>query len=114
MRLPPGWKEATDEWRRQFERELRSTPEGEMYKESVCTYEFPVGADGTFRVDDVRPGQYSLQVRAEESLSDGMRVVGTGSLNVQVLEGPDKGNGEPLDVGKVYLASAKPGSRSAR
>jgi hypothetical protein len=103
MQVPAGWKEASHEWRRQYERAWRDSPEGERWKREVRNCEFSVQPDGTFRVDDVPAGRYRLHVRAETPKADGKgtRLAAVAEVDVRVPDMPDGRSDEPLDVGEL-------------
>jgi hypothetical protein len=67
----------------------------------VRNYEFPVQLDGTFRVNDVLPGSYRLNVRADERVPDGkgMRNAAVAEVRVDVPELIAGDSDEPIEVG---------------
>jgi len=86
-------------------RAWRDSPESEPFKEEVRNYEFPVQPDGTFRVDDVRPGRYRMQVRADARVAKGESPRLAAKVEIQ-LEVPEvSGSNEPLDVGTLSPAA---------
>jgi RNA polymerase sigma factor (sigma-70 family) len=101
MREPPGWRAMSAEEKRQYELEWRESPDGDAFKYEVRTYEFPVQRDGTFRVPDVLPGSYRLQVRADAPPAAGQPRLTVVSREIKVLV-PDPSDGEAIDVGTVY------------
>lgn len=103
MQVPPGWKDASHEWRRQYEREWRNSAEGEGWKREVRNCEFAVQPDGTFRVDDVPAGRYRLHVRAETPKpgGKGTRLAAAAEVEVKVPDMPEGRSDEPLDVGEL-------------
>jgi RNA polymerase sigma factor (sigma-70 family) len=107
MRDPPGWRTMSAEQKRQYELEWRDSADGELFKEEVRNYEFPVRRDGTFSVPDVLPGSYRMQVRA-----DAPRVAGqsprlaAAARDVKIIV-PEFIAGEVeelIDVGTLYPA----------
>ncbi|HXI52703.1 MAG TPA: sigma-70 family RNA polymerase sigma factor [Candidatus Saccharimonadales bacterium] len=101
MKHPRGWKNLSREEQRSLERAWRDSPEGEAFKDSVRTYEFPLQPNGVFRVDDVRPGSYRMQVRADEPAPGGKGTRHAASIEVQV-DVPEMAAGqsdEPIDLG---------------
>jgi RNA polymerase sigma factor (sigma-70 family) len=103
IRHPRDWKDMPREEQRKYERAWRDSPEGELFKDSVRNYEFPVQADGTFRVDDVLPGSYRLNVRADEPVpgGKGMRHAAVAEIRVDVPEMFAGESDEPIDVGTL-------------
>ena len=103
IRHPRDWRTWQREEQRKFERAWRDSPESEPFKESVRTYEFPVQRDGTFRVDDVLPGTYRMQVRADEPEPGGRRKRQAAAVEVRldVPELLDGESDEPIDLGTL-------------
>ena len=107
MREPRGWRAMSAEERRKYELEWRASPEGELFKEEVRNYEFPVQPDGTFRVPDVLPGSYRMQVRADAPTEPGKpsrkaAVVETKVIVPEILPGEAD---EPIDIGTLSPSS---------
>ncbi|HUR45541.1 MAG TPA: sigma-70 family RNA polymerase sigma factor, partial [Candidatus Saccharimonadales bacterium] len=65
MRNARNWRSMSDEEKRLFTREWRNSPQSDTFKQEVRNYEFPVQRDGTFRVPDVLPARYRMQIRAD-------------------------------------------------
>ena len=99
MRTPRNWRSLSTEERRLFAREWRDSPEGELFKQEVRNYEFPVRSDGTFRVDDVLPGSYRMQVRADARVAKGEapRLAAKAEIQIEVTEASE--SDESIDVG---------------
>ncbi|MCI0541453.1 MAG: hypothetical protein L0Z50_40150 [Verrucomicrobiales bacterium] len=110
IRHPRNWKEMSREAQRQYERAWRDTPEGEVWKESVRNYEFPVQSNGTFRVDDVLPGSYRMQLRADEPIpgGKGMRRAAEVEILVDVPELFAGESDEPIDIGVLIPRPSAP------
>jgi RNA polymerase sigma factor (sigma-70 family) len=104
MRNPPNWRDMTSEERRRYIRQWRDTPQAERFKDEVRNYEFPVKADGTFWVDDVLPGRYRMQVRADANLPNGQppRLAAKAEIHVDVPETSGNNSEPPLDLGTLY------------
>jgi hypothetical protein len=101
MRLPRNWGRLSAEEKRLYVREWRDSPESEPFKEEVRNYEFPVQPDGSFRVEDVLPGSYRMQVRADAKTAKGERPRLAAQEEIQI-EAPEVSNSdEPLDVGTL-------------
>jgi RNA polymerase sigma factor (sigma-70 family) len=104
MPRPADWDTMDDEHRRQYEHQWRSTPDGRAWKRSVCNYEIPINADGTFRIEDVRPGRYHMHIRYEirDKTRDQVRALATADRNLHVPEPQTPGDKTPIDVGDIY------------
>jgi RNA polymerase sigma factor (sigma-70 family) len=104
MRDPPGWRTMSAEQKRQYELEWRDSADGELFKDEVRNYEFPVQRDGTFRVPDVLPGSYRMQVRADVPRVAGQSArLAAAAREIKVVV-PDMAVGdvdEPIDVGTL-------------
>jgi len=103
MRAPPNWREMSAEEKRKYVRSWRGSPQGERFKNEVGNFEFPVKPDGTFWVDDVRPGRYRMQVRTDAKVPKGQspRLAAMAEIHIDVPEAA--GNSDaPVDVGTLY------------
>jgi RNA polymerase sigma factor (sigma-70 family) len=104
MRDPPGWRTMSAEQKRHYELEWRDSPDGELFKDEVRNYEFPVQRDGTFRVPDVLPGSYRMQVRADVPRVAGQSArLAAATRDIKVIV-PDLAVGEvdeSIDVGTL-------------
>ena len=107
---PERLEGASHEWRRQYEREWRDSPEGERWKREVRNCEFSVQPDGTFRVHDVPAGRYRLHVRAETPKpgGKGTRLAAVAEVDVKVPDMPEGRSDEPLDVGELHSKGVSP------
>jgi hypothetical protein len=68
---------------------------------------FSVGSDGSFHIDDVQPGNHTLQVTVSERQTDpnGIRTYPIGSVRHQFTVpeiGPDQED-KPLDLGVIVI-----------
>jgi hypothetical protein len=97
MRQPRNWRAMSPEERRRYTRSWRDSPESEAFKQEVGTYEFPVQPDGTFRVEDVLPGSYRMQVRAQAIGSNPGGPAAKAEIRIEVPDGSP--TDPPLDVG---------------
>ena len=104
MRAPPDWRNMSAGEKRKYVREWRESTEGELFKQEVRNYEFPVQPDGTFRVDDVLPGRYRMQVRADANMPRGQspRLAASTEIQVNVPEIFPGESDEPIDLGTLY------------
>jgi RNA polymerase sigma factor (sigma-70 family) len=102
MRTPRDWRQMSAEDKRLYIRAWRDSTEGELFKQEVRNYEFPVQPDGTFRVEDVRPGSYRMQVRATAKVPPGRPprlAAKVEEIQVDVPEASELDG--PLDVGTL-------------
>jgi len=98
-----NWRTMSNEEKRLFIREWRNSPQSETFKQEVRNYEFPVQRDGTFRVPDVRPARYRMQVRADAPREPGKPSRHAAVVEITVIV-PEQFPGEPdeaLDVGTL-------------
>ena len=100
---PRDWKSMAREDQRNYERAWRDSAESDWFKESVRNYECPVQADGTFLVDDVLPGSYRMQVRADEPVPSGkgMRHAAVVEIQVNIPETARGQSNESIDLGTL-------------
>jgi hypothetical protein len=102
MRTPRNWRSLPPEERRRTVREWRDSADSEPFKKSVRNYEFPVRADGSFKVDDVLPGSYRLQIRADTPVTPGEKTRPSGlaaKVEMQVDVPETSQADETLDLG---------------
>ncbi|HEY0550600.1 MAG TPA: hypothetical protein VGF13_13430, partial [Verrucomicrobiae bacterium] len=101
MRNPRNWRTMSDEEKRLFIRDWRNSPKSETFKQEVRNYEFPVQRDGTFRVPDVLPARYRMQVRTDAPREPGKppRRAAVAEITIIVPELSAGEADEPFDVG---------------
>jgi len=101
MRPPDNWNTMTMEEKRVYERIWRNSPEGEQFKKEVRNYEFRVQPDGSFRVEDVLPGSYQMQVRADAQKRKGesARLAASAETQVEVPKTTSRKFDEAIDAG---------------
>jgi hypothetical protein len=93
---PDGWDTWSDQRRAEFERRQRwdHTPEGRDFRRSMYGECYPTTADGRFRVDALRPGNYRLTAYcfARDPRTHRERVVAVGSAKFTIPDSapPDK------------------------
>jgi RNA polymerase sigma factor (sigma-70 family) len=64
MSPPPGWERLSREEQRRLQREWEeTTPQGRAAMEQQWGEDFDINPDGTFRIDDLAPGKYNVQLR---------------------------------------------------
>jgi len=104
---PPNVSAMTDEQKRAYEHQWRATPQAKVWARSVGNYEFPVAADGKFRVNDVPPGTYRLHVQLETFDSIKRQWTVTARVETDVVV-PAAGAGTrptpAVDVGVIRLS----------
>ena len=104
---PEGLDRMTPQQRDAALRALAQSPEYREYRRRAVRHEYEVAADGTFRVEDVRPGKYHLYVRTMQS--DPQNAVIEEIANAVIpLEVPPLPAGvtwldRPLDVGTLTM-----------
>jgi hypothetical protein len=105
IRWPPNVSAMTDEQKRQYEHDWRASPPAKVWARSVGNYEFPIAADGKFRVEDVPPGTYRLQVRSEKPDPINNAVWRATALAETDVVVPTTGaDPRPVDVGSLQLS----------
>jgi hypothetical protein len=99
---PANASALTDEQKRLYDHQWRATPQAKAWAQSVGNYEFPVSADGQFRVEDVPPGTYTLHVQSErfDLLKRPWTATAVAETDVTV---PAATGPAPLDVGTLRL-----------
>jgi hypothetical protein len=96
MRNARNWRSMSDEEKRLFIRDWRSSPQSDTFKQEVRNYEFPVQRDGTFRVPDVLPARYRMQIRADAPREPGKPGRHAAVVETTVIV-PELPAGEPAD-----------------
>ena len=112
---PADYAQMTQREQQEWLKQWHQTPEAEEYLKAVWHnpnqrhYTFCIAVDGTFRVEDVIPGQYNLNVWLEERLSGGRpEEFGGYSGTIEVPPMDEAYSDEPLDVGDLVLTLRKP------
>jgi RNA polymerase sigma factor (sigma-70 family) len=100
MRNAQNWRSMSDEEKRLFIRDWRNSPQSEDFKQEVRNYEFPVQRDGAFRVPDVLPARYRMQIRADAPREPGKPARHAAVVEVTVIV-PSGETDEPFDVGTL-------------
>jgi hypothetical protein len=95
----------SDEQKRLYEHQWRTTPQATVWAKSVGNYEFAVAPDGRFRVEDVPPGTYGLHVQAErfDLLKRQWIVTAAAERDVSVPAVGALPQAPPLDLGTLQL-----------
>lgn len=104
--FPEGYDQLTFSQKRAFLKKWWSSPEAKEAQRTGKQNSFNVLADGTFRVEDIRPGWYTIFLRITEAptTAGGNRVeLASASHKFEVSEIPTERSSEPLDVGTIEL-----------
>jgi hypothetical protein len=106
MKLPPGWERMSRDKQMRLSREWEeNTPEGRLSVERQWAEPFDINPDGTFRIDDLTPGTYSIQLRmlvTENHFGIDRVMAGTEFVVPPLPEGKDRID-EPLDLGTIAV-----------
>lgn len=112
---PADYDQMTQRQQQDWYRQWRKTPEAQAYYDAIWQnpnqrhYTFRIAVDGTFRIEDVIPGKYDLNVWLEERLSGGRpEEFGGYSGTVEVPPMDEAYSDEPLDVGDLVLKLRRP------
>jgi peroxiredoxin len=105
--VPDDFDLWTEEKQREWYKRLSETPEAKAFEKNRRHYSFAVAENGSFRVDDVRPGLYDLHVSGAEPSSETGQPVASAKGEVTVPEIPGGQSDEPLDAGTVELKPIK-------
>ncbi|MDY0356554.1 MAG: Clp protease N-terminal domain-containing protein [Sedimentisphaerales bacterium] len=113
---PADYDQMTQRRQQEWLKQWHQTPEAEEYLKAVWHnpnqrhYTFCVADDGTFRIEDVIPGKYSLTVWLEERFSGGGRLEEFGGYSgtVEVPPMDEAYSDDPLDVGDLVLRLRRP------
>ena len=111
---PEDWETMDADVRREWAQQWRATDEGKAYEqmqqEAYATrrsFSFGLNADGTFRIEDIPAGEYTLSIQLHEPPTSGScgfgDALGRAHTEVVVPEMPDGRSDEPLDVGELEL-----------
>lgn len=106
MKLPDGWERMSHDeqirWTHEWE---TNTPEGRLCLERQWGEGFDINPDGTFRIEDVKPGKYNAQLRILVTENHfGLDLVQS-SIDFEVPplpEGKERID-EPLDLGTIQI-----------
>jgi len=101
--LPADYNEPVD-WNLSDNRVFLKQPQPLVFEEGYFVYPFRIDANGTFIVEDVPSGQYTLQI----NLSVHGSIIGTTDYDFDVSEMPGGRSDEPLDIGTLELKIKKP------
>ena len=110
--LPEDFAEWDADGKRKWWRAFYQTEEGRRYYEGYNTYAVKVQSDGSFRLDDVPGGRYTLELSCQKYASEPL----SGQENVPVkvavlkeyLEVPAGPDDKPFDLGTLTLTPPEP------
>jgi hypothetical protein len=96
-------------------RAWESLPETIAARKNQRSYTLVMREDGTFQVDDVLAGAYSLSIRVAEprDAQGRQNTIGNLTTNVSVPEIPDAPAAPPLDLGTIEVPLTRAPQRSA-
>jgi AhpC/TSA family protein len=108
MKLPPGWERMSrDEQTRITHEWETTTPEGRLCLERQWGEDFDINPDGSFRMEDMRPGKYNAQLRMLTTENHfGIDLV-SASVDFEVPPlpaGKDRID-DPIDLGTIAVAT---------
>ena len=101
--IPPGYERMSDVEKVKLRRAWEKTPQGRKYLRVMWGEDFDINPDGTFRIDDLEPGRYGVQLRIlrnENSFGEDLVECST-EFTVPELPAGATRMDEPLDVGTV-------------
>jgi RNA polymerase sigma factor (sigma-70 family) len=101
--IPPGYERMSDVEKVKLRRAWEKTPQGRQYLRHMWAEDFDINPDGTFRIDDLTPGKYAIQLRILRSENGfGEDVVDCGAeFEIPELPPGVTRVDEPLDIGTV-------------
>jgi beta-lactamase regulating signal transducer with metallopeptidase domain/peroxiredoxin/protocatechuate 3,4-dioxygenase beta subunit len=113
---PANWSQMSGSERSQWRRQRNQTPQGQAHREAIVrdanrrSYTFAIDREGGFRIEDVVPRAYNVEVWFhDESGSDGIpRPIGPYSAAIEVPAMSQAYTDEPLDLGELALDLPKP------
>ncbi|WP_435019947.1 carboxypeptidase regulatory-like domain-containing protein [Tundrisphaera sp. TA3] len=106
-------KDLSPEERAKRYREWTESPEGKAYQDRAQrNYSVKIEPDGSFRVDDVPAGDYTLSIAINEPPQGnlcgiGGELLGSATHSFSIPEMPGGRSDEPLDVGTLELTMSK-------
>lgn len=109
MPQPPDWDKLDEARKQKLQKAFWETPEYRNWQQTANVAEFNVAKDGTFRVEDIPPGTYQLNVQLGE-LSPGSYFVegaGWGETPVTVPPMTSDQPEVPIDIGEVKVTLFK-------
>jgi len=113
---PDDYDQMTRREQQEWHKQWSETPEAKAFYEAIWSnpnwrqYCFSIQDDGSFRIEDVIPGSYTLTVWLEEQYGGQGRPeeIGGYSGTIEVPEMNEAYSDEPLDVGELTLYMTNP------
>jgi RNA polymerase sigma factor (sigma-70 family) len=102
---PPDFERMTPAQQMKLRRQWEKTPEGRKSLRYAWGEDFDINPDGTFRIDDLEPGQYNLQLRilrTENGFGEDL-VECYPTITVPPLPEGVKRLDEPVDIGVIAV-----------
>jgi RNA polymerase sigma factor (sigma-70 family) len=100
---PPGWERMTRAEQIKLQKQWEKTPQGRYSKRYQWAEDFDINPDGTFRIDDLMPGKYGIQLRilrTENGFGEDLVECNT-EFEVPELPAGKTRIDEPLDLGTM-------------
>lgn len=109
MPQPPDWDKLDEAKKKELQKAFWETPEYRNWQQSANIAQFNVAKDGTFRVEDIPPGTYQLNINLGELSPAGFFVEGAGWGQMPVTVPPVTSDQQdrPIDVGEVKVEILK-------
>ena len=111
VKPPKHAKDEAPEEYRAIEEAFARTPEGRQYKEWIFGRNFEVNPDGTFRIDELPPGKYTVTIRSFEEqpevsfMEDVARTEVKFEIPAPSATQPTLSAAQPIDVGTAVPES---------
>ncbi len=104
---PPYPKDLSDDERRAWYEKWCRSDEGKALWRQRRTYVVDVAPDGTFRAEDIPPGDYALHIEVARRGEELGRASGYAGMNFTVPPIPAGRSDKPLDLGEVAVVFEK-------
>jgi RNA polymerase sigma factor (sigma-70 family) len=104
-KTPPGWERMSRAEQIKLQREWEKTPQGRANLKAQWGEDFDINPDGSFRIDDLLPGKYGVQLRilrTENGYGEDL-VECDHQFTVPELPAGVTRMDEPLDIGTVAV-----------
>jgi RNA polymerase sigma factor (sigma-70 family) len=101
--IPKDWEKMTRQEQMRWQKEWEKSPAGRQRLRNQWSEEIDINPDGSFRIDDLTPGKYQVQLRilrTENSFGEDLVECWTEFVVPPLPDGKDRLD-EPLDIGTV-------------